>query len=95
MNNKAIRNIGIFVFIVIISGWIGALKEYDAYYHYHGDTNYRMKITFSSGEREGNIIRLFYNDTFMAGGGDKVLTLREKEAVGYLFVSNQKAEGTP
>lgn len=67
------------------------LKEYDAYYYYHGDTNYRAKITFSSGEREGGIIRLFYNDTFMADG-DKVLTLREKDG-GYLFVSNQKAEG--
>jgi hypothetical protein len=65
------------------------LKEYDAYYYYHGDTNYRGNITFSSGEREGDIIRLFYNDTFMADG-DKVLTLREKDG-GYLFVSNQKA----
>ena len=64
------------------------LKEYDAYYYYHGDTNYRGEITFSSGEREGDIIRLFYNDTFMADG-DKVLTLREKDG-GYLFVSNQK-----
>lgn len=65
------------------------LKEYDAYYYYHGDTNYRMKITFSNGEREGEVIRLFYNDTFMADG-NKVLTLRQKDG-GYLFVSNQKA----
>jgi hypothetical protein len=64
------------------------LKEYDAYYYYHGDTNYRMEITFSGGEREGDIIRLFYNDTYMTGGS-KVLTLREKDG-GYLFVSNQK-----
>jgi hypothetical protein len=64
------------------------LKEYDAYYYYHGDTNYRMEISFSGGEREGDIIRLFYNDTYM-GGGSKVLTLREKNG-GYLFVSNQK-----
>jgi len=65
------------------------LKQYDAYYHFHGDTNYRMKIYFSSGEREGDIIRLFYTDTFMADG-NKVLTLRKTNG-GYLFISNQKA----
>lgn len=65
------------------------LKEYDAYYHFHGDTNYRAQITFSSGEREGDIIRLFYNDAFMADG-NKVLTLR-KTNDGYLFISNKKA----
>lgn len=64
------------------------LKEYDAYYHFHGDTNYRAKITFARGEREGDIIRLFYNDTFMADG-NKVLTLREMNG-GYLFISNKK-----
>ena len=62
------------------------LEEYDAYYYYHGDSNYRGNITFTNGERDGDIIRLFYNDTFMAGG-DKVLTLREKNGE-YLFVSN-------
>lgn len=66
------------------------LKEYDAYYHYHGDTNYRTKITFLSGEREGGTIRLFYDDTFMADGY-KVLTLREQYGK-HLFVSNQMAE---
>jgi hypothetical protein len=65
------------------------LKKYDAYYHFHGDTNYRMETNFSSGEREGDIIRLFYNDTFMADG-NKVLTLR-KTNDGYLFISNKKA----
>ncbi|OQB14304.1 MAG: hypothetical protein BWY15_01159 [Firmicutes bacterium ADurb.Bin193] len=64
------------------------LPEYDAYYHFHGDTNYRPAITFSAGEREGDIIRLFYDDTFMSDG-NKVLTLREKDG-SYLFVSNQK-----
>lgn len=68
------------------------LKEYDAYYHYHGDTNYRMKITFLSGEREGETIRLFYDDTFMADG-HKVLTLRNQDG-RYLFMSNQKAGQT-
>lgn len=65
------------------------LKKYDAYYHFHGDTNYRAKTNFSSGEREGDIIRLFYNDTFMADG-NKVLTLRKTNG-GYLFISNKKA----
>ena len=64
------------------------LKEYDAYYHYHGDTNYRAKVNFSGGSCEGDIVRLFYNDSFM-GDGNKVLTLREKDGQ-YLFVSNQK-----
>lgn len=63
------------------------LDEYDAYYHFHGDTNYRASVTFFMGEREGDIIRLYYNDTFM-GDGNKVLTLQEKDG-SYLFVSNQ------
>jgi hypothetical protein len=62
------------------------LEEYDAYYYYHGDTNYRTNITFSGGEREGGIIRLFYDDVFFADG-KKVLTLQEKDD-SYLFVSN-------
>ncbi|MPM01900.1 hypothetical protein SDC9_48140 [bioreactor metagenome] len=64
------------------------LKEYDAYYSYHGDTNYRSQISFSGGEREGDIVRLFYDDVFFCDG-EKILTLREKDG-GYLFVSNQK-----
>lgn len=64
--------------------------EYDAYYHFHGDTNYRTNISFFSGEREGNVIRLFYNDNFL-GDGDKVLTLQEKNG-GYLFVANQMSD---
>ena len=66
------------------------LKEYDAYYHYHGDTNYRREILFTGGEKQEDIIHLFYNDTFM-GDGDKVLTLR-KEGDGYIFISNQKVK---
>ena len=62
------------------------LSEYDAYYYFRGDTNYRMSVAFTAGEREGDIIRLFYDDTFM--GGSKVLTLRETDS-RYLFVSNR------
>jgi hypothetical protein len=66
------------------------LEEYDAYYYYHGDTNYRANITFSGGEWEGDIIRLFYDDVFF-GDGEKVLTLREKDDI-YIFVSNEYSE---
>lgn len=66
------------------------LSQYDAYYCFHGDTNYRASINFSSGEREGDEIRLFYNDKFFCDGY-KVLTLQEKNGA-YLFVANQKLE---
>ncbi|HZK33672.1 MAG TPA: copper amine oxidase N-terminal domain-containing protein [Tissierellaceae bacterium] len=66
------------------------LSQYDSYYHLHGDTNYRTNISFSSGEREGNVVRLFYKDTFF-GDGNKVLTLQE-ENNKYLFVANEKVE---
>lgn len=68
------------------------LEEYDSYYFYHGDTNYRQVISFARGEREDDIIRLFYDDQFM-NDGEKVLTLRE-QAGSYLFVSNQKIGDT-
>jgi hypothetical protein len=66
------------------------LSEYDAYYHFHGDTNYRENINFQSGERDGNVILLFYNDEFF-GDGQKVLTLKEENGE-YLFVANKQAE---
>ncbi|MDX9888414.1 MAG: hypothetical protein RBS51_04020 [Anaerovoracaceae bacterium] len=66
------------------------LSEHDAYYHFHGDTNYRTNISFSSGEGEDNLVRLFYNDTFFSDG-NKVLTLKEVNGE-YLFVSNEKVE---
>lgn len=68
------------------------LEEYDAYYYFHGDTNYRGSIAFSSGEREGNLIHLLYDDLYMADG-NKILTLREQDGK-YLFVSNQKVENS-
>lgn len=64
------------------------LEEYDAYYHFHGDTNSRSYIAFSSGVREDDLIHLLYNDRFMVDG-NKVLTLRVLDD-GYLFVSNKK-----
>jgi hypothetical protein len=66
------------------------LPEYNAYYFFHGDTNYRRKINFSSGEREGDTVRLFYNDEFFCDG-NKVLTLQKRNGA-YLFVANQRVE---
>ncbi|MDY3280966.1 M56 family metallopeptidase [Dysosmobacter sp.] len=62
------------------------LAEYDAYYDTHGDTNYRSSVTFSAGERVGDVIQLYYDDAFL-GGGWKCLRLRETED-GYHFLSN-------
>ncbi|HHY14261.1 MAG TPA: hypothetical protein GX526_06460, partial [Thermoanaerobacterales bacterium] len=66
------------------------LNEYDAFYYYHGDTNYLTKITFSEGTRTDNIICLYYNDDFV-GDGEKVLTLKAQEG-NYVFLSNKKVE---
>src|SRR5665648_37955 len=64
------------------------LQKYDAYYFFHGDTNYRGNIKFSSGERKGDVVRLFYDDVFFSDGL-KVLTLQEKNGE-YLFIANQR-----
>ena len=63
------------------------LEAYDAFYYFHGDTNYRSIISFNNGEREGDQIRLFYDDGFF-GDGAKVLTLMEIDGE-YKFKSNQ------
>lgn len=68
------------------------LPQYDAYYNFHGDTNYRTSIRFFRGERTGDTIRLYYDDTFFADG-QKVLTLKEKDG-SFLFEANQKVEST-
>ena len=66
------------------------LPEYDIYYYFHGDANYRASVTFQSGERNGNLVRLTYNDTFM-GDGIKEVTLRE-HGDSWQFVSNLAVE---
>lgn len=63
------------------------LEDYDTYYWCHGDTNYRREVVFQSGEREGDLIRLIYDDTFW-GDGMKCLTLRDVGEGKYHFVSN-------
>ena len=61
------------------------LPEYDAYYHFHGDTNYTFPI-FSQGFRQGDMIYLDY--------GDCRLTLRQ---IGnsYQFCSNHSLNTLP
>lgn len=63
------------------------LAEYDAYYYFHGDTNYRPHVDIAAGERTGGLVRLYYEDTFL-GEGWKCVTLRLGEDDGYKFVSN-------
>lgn len=62
------------------------LPDFDVYFFYHGDTNYRSSVTFTGGERRGELVRLTYDDTFL-GGGYKQVTLRER-GEGWQFVSN-------
>ena len=57
-------------------GYLTYLEDYDTYYWCHGDTNYRGEVIFQSGEREGDLIRLIYDDTFY-GDGVKCVTLRD------------------
>lgn len=53
------------------------LPEYDAYYHSHGDTNYFSGVNITAGERVGDTIRLYYDDTFHVDGW-KCVTLEEQ-----------------
>ena len=67
------------------------LAEYDAYYHFHGDTNYWNNVHIVSGERKDGLICLYYEDTFMPNGW-KCVTLRNTPSGEYLFVSNTPCE---
>lgn len=67
------------------------LPDYNAYYHFHGDTNYRGTVDIVSGEREGALVRLYYEDTFIPDGW-KCVTLREAPNGEYWFVSNLPCE---
>lgn len=67
------------------------LSDYDAYYHVHGDTNYRAQVTITAGEKEGDTVRLYYNDNFYSGGW-KCVTLTAQDDGSYWFVSNLPSE---
>lgn len=57
------------------------LAKYNAYYHYHGDTNYRSQVVIASGEKDGDLVRLYYYDNFLDAVW-KCVTLRYREDVG-------------
>jgi len=65
------------------------LKDYDAYYHMHGDTDYYFDPVFTSGTVQGDLWRLVHAPDWMSDGSQMIATLR-KTSDGYLFVSNQK-----
>ena len=67
------------------------LPDYDAYYHFHGDTNYWGDVDIVSGERDGDLLRLYYEDTFIPDGW-KCVTLREAPNGEYWFSSNLLCE---
>lgn len=65
--------------------------DYDAYYNTHGDSNYRGQVTLYGGTHEGELVHLYYEDTFY-GDGWKCVTLREAGAGEWHFVSNLPCE---
>ena len=69
-------------------------EEYDAYYESHGDTNYYLQVDIKAGVREGDLIRLYYKETYFGGkrGGWACVTLRDLGDGTYHFVSNQICE---
>ena len=68
------------------------LPEYDTYYWCHGDTNYRTEVAISVGAREGDLLHLYYEDTFFRFNDWMCVTLRETESGRYQFVSNAASE---
>ncbi len=70
------------------------LPEYDAYYDFHGDTNFRETTYFTAGEWKDGLIRLYYDDSrqsLIPGEGWKCLTLRDTPG-GCRVVSNLPCE---
>lgn len=68
-------------------------EEYDAWYHAHGDTNYYPQVDITAGRRQGDLIHLYYRETFRPDRGDwGCVTLRDLGDGNYWFVSNQISE---
>ena len=68
------------------------LPDYDAYYLTKGDTNYRS-VTFTSGEREGSYIRLYWKDFYYGGETNECVTLLDRGEGQYWFVSHLLMDG--
>ena len=68
------------------------LPDYDAYYLTKGDTNYRS-VTFTSGEREGSYIRLYWKDYFYGSETNECVTLLDRGEGQYWFVSHLLVDG--
>jgi len=62
-------------------------QEFDAYYHTHGDTNYRAGVRIEGGVHDGELVRLYYIDG-NADNGWKCVTLRKAGRNAWHFVSN-------
>lgn len=65
------------------------LEDYDAYYHAHGDTNYLGGVTMRYGERDGDLIRLYYSGVWESW---MCVTLQDKGNGVYWFRSNLPCE---
>ena len=80
-------------------GSFAYLANYDAYYHFHGDTNAPYDVCFYAGERSGDTVTLYYQpeqcgaqlvDT--AGSGEEVwakVTVAPQPGGGFKILSNQ------
>lgn len=68
------------------------LPGYDAYYLTKGDTNYRS-VTFTSGEREGSYIRLYWKDFYYGSETNECVTLLDRGEGQYWFVSHLLVDG--
>ena len=69
------------------------LEQYDAYYHTHGDTNYRWNVIITAGEREGDTIRLYYADNDSRYSEEWLCVTLAAQANGsYWFLSNRPAK---
>ena len=80
-------------------GSFAYLANYDAYYHFHGDTNALYDVCFYAGERSGDTVTLYYQpeqcgaqlvDT--AGSGEEVwakVTVVPQPGGGFKLRSNQ------
>ncbi|WP_300689064.1 M56 family metallopeptidase [uncultured Oscillibacter sp.] len=83
------------------------LEEYDAYYGFHGDTNYPGEVTFISGKWKDGKVLLYYEgsgfpglssgngEMNMVSSGPACVTLEPQKDGGYRFLSNWGWNGGP